>query len=136
MSEHDNAELARAMINAWNARDVLRCLTLFRDDCVVESCHEPPSVGREAAGTLMRRYLLEVPDLFFEVLNIAATERSAVVSWRALGTPRNELSMTRTARQSVHGCTFVGLKLGQVARMFHYWDTDHMFARVLQRRTA
>jgi ketosteroid isomerase-like protein len=86
MSDCSNAQLACAIIDAWNSRDLRRFLALLSEDCVVENCHEAPASGHDAARTLLQRYVTDLPSVWFDVIEVVATEHTAVVSWWAIGT--------------------------------------------------
>ena len=131
MSDCSNAQLACAIIDAWNSRDLRRFLALLSEDCVVENCHEAPAVGHDAARTLLQRYVTDLPSVWFDVIKVVATEHTAVVSWWALGTLCDE-GGGGTARRpvKVSGCTVVGVKHGKVVRLWHYWDTDESVHKI------
>ena len=108
MSERDNIEIACALIDAWNARDLSRYRALLSDDCVVE--------GR----------LDEISDTWFEVTEVTANEHTAVVTWRARGTVWRDVSDGGMCRAplDVDGFTVVGLRHRTIVRLWHYWDDD------------
>ena len=122
MSDHDNAQVACLMMSAWNTRDIERYLALLSDDCVVQSSHEAPARGRDAAGKTIQRYLGAVPDLWFDVTRVVATEDVVVVNWRALGSLWGDVGVAGVARkpERVEGCTLVGVRHGRVVRLWHY----------------
>jgi uncharacterized protein (TIGR02246 family) len=122
MSDDDNAQVARMMMSAWNARDLKRYVALLSDDCVVQSFHEAPAQGRDAAAKTIQRYLSASPDLWFDVTHVVTTEDIAVVSWQALGNEWSDTSVAGIARRPVRvqGCTVVGFRQGRVVRLWHY----------------
>ena len=108
MSQHDNIELARDLISAWNARDLSRYRALLSVDCVVE--------GR----------LEDMPDMWLEITDVAANEHTAVVSWRARGTVWRDVSDGGMFRApiDVDGFTVVGFRQREIVRLWHSWDDD------------
>ncbi len=130
MCEHDNARLARAVIEAWNARDFPAYRALLGAECVEEIESTTPTHG--AAGATIQRYLNDIPDLWFDVTDATATEDTAVVSWRARGTLWSDTSPAGTARRPVEvvGFTAVGVKRGRIVRLWHSWDVDDLVRRL------
>ena len=94
--------------------------------------------GPHAACKTIQRWLAAIPDLWFDVMEVAATEQAAVVRWRAVGTLWNDLSVAGTARRPVEvdGFTVVGIKQGKIIRLWHYWDADELVQHVTEQGSA
>ena len=91
MSQHHQpstlAALGRTWVEAWNARDLERVLTLY-DDAVVMTSDRIPVMGFDASGTVhgkdaLRAYWSKalglLPDLRFSLISVLVSPDSVVV---------------------------------------------------------
>jgi len=91
MSQHHQpstlAALGRTWVEAWNARDLERVLTLYAEDAVMTS-DRIPAMGFDASGTVrgkdsLRAYwgkaLGLIPNLHFTVIDVFVSPDSVVV---------------------------------------------------------
>ncbi|WP_407112677.1 nuclear transport factor 2 family protein [Bradyrhizobium sp. LMG 9283] len=91
MSQHQQpstlAALGRTWVEAWNARDLERVLTLY-DEAVVMTSDRIPALGFDASGTLhgkesLRAYwgkaLGLLPNLHFSLIDLFVSPDSVVV---------------------------------------------------------
>lgn len=108
MSEHDNAERARGLIDAWNVRDMARYRALLGAGCRVEGS------------------LDEIPDMWFEITDVAVSGDTAVVSWHARGTAWRDVSDGGTYRSPIEarGFTVAGFRGREIVRLWHYWGDE------------
>ena len=91
MSQHHQpttlAALGRTWVEAWNARDLERVLTLY-DDATVMTSDRIPVMGFDASGTVrgkdaLRAYwskaLALIPELHFSLIDVYVSPDSVVV---------------------------------------------------------
>ena len=91
MSQHHQpstlAALGRTWVEAWNARDLERVLTLYAEDAVITS-DRIPAMGFDASGTVRGKDALRaywgkglglIPNLHFTVIDVFVSPDSAVV---------------------------------------------------------
>lgn len=91
MSQHHQpstlAALGRTWVEAWNARDLERVLTLYAEDTVMTS-DRIPEMGFDASGTVRGKNALRayfgkalglIPNLHFTVVDVLVSPDSVVV---------------------------------------------------------
>ncbi|WBL81848.1 nuclear transport factor 2 family protein [Bradyrhizobium xenonodulans] len=91
MSQHHQpatlAALGRTWVEAWNARDLERVLTLY-DEAAVMTSDRIPSLGFDASGTVRGKESLRaywgkalglIPNLHFTVIDLFVSPDSVVV---------------------------------------------------------
>lgn len=91
MSQHHSpsrlATLGRTWVEAWNARDLDRVLTLYDDDAVMTS-DRIPMLGFDASGTVRGKDALRaywgkalglIPNLHFTIIDLFVSPDSVVV---------------------------------------------------------
>ncbi|CUT09989.1 hypothetical protein BF49_1069 [Bradyrhizobium sp.] len=91
MSQHHQpstlAELGRTWIEAWNARDLERVLTLYADDVVMTS-DRIPAMGFDESGTVRGKDVLRaywgkalglLPNLHFSLIELFVSPDSVAV---------------------------------------------------------
>ncbi|MGQ0700915.1 MAG: nuclear transport factor 2 family protein [Panacagrimonas sp.] len=85
--------LARLWIEAWNAHDLDRILSLYTDDFEMASPYIVQIVGRAdgtlkgetAVGDYWRKALQKYPELHFELLDVLVGAGSVVLYYRSIG---------------------------------------------------
>ncbi|MGH7268408.1 MAG: ester cyclase [Candidatus Rokuibacteriota bacterium] len=133
MPTHDNAEIARQALEAWNAHDPDRYLSRLGEKFVSESDTLPgPVTSREAAREAMHMYTRAFPDLRFEIQQLLPSGDYVTIRWKATGTHRGELmGIPPTNRKAeTHGCTVSEVRDGRIVHEWVYWDTGNLLRQL------
>jgi hypothetical protein len=88
----DAHEFAKEWIEAWNSHDLDRILTHYSDDVEITTPmikialgNDSGSLkGKEAVGVYWRQALIKLPDLHFELIDVAASMNSVAVYYRSV----------------------------------------------------
>jgi hypothetical protein len=127
----DAGTVARALLNAWNARDLPRFLDLLTDDAewYDPAMPEPPSRGRQAIQAFAESVLRAFPDFRYEIrepLCVSADGQRCVVPWRITATHTQPLTppgFAPTNRQAtIEGLDQLDLRGDRVARILTCFD--------------
>ena len=129
----DSMDIAREVIEAWNAHDPDGVARLVSNDYVSESDTLPaPLRGPEAVRQVVQMYLHAFPDLRFEIEQVFSSGNYVTLRWRATGTHRGELmGIAPTNRPAeTHGCTVEEVRDGKIVREWVYWDTGSLLRQL------
>ena len=88
----DAHEFAKEWIEAWNSHDLDRILTHYSDDVEVTTPmikialgNDSGSLkGKEAVGVYWRQALIKLPDLHFELLDVATSVDSIALYYKSV----------------------------------------------------
>lgn len=133
MSEQENIQVFRNIVDALNAKDLNRLGQLVVEDCVMESDTLPDTLhGREAWLQAMQGYFTAFPDLHFEIEQIFASGDYVTLRWRSTGTHRGDFAgIPPTNRPGeIHGCTVRAFRDGKFFHEWTYWDTAHLLRQM------
>ena len=133
MAEQDNLQIAREIIEAWNAHDPNRFAKLVHEQFVAESDTLPSPVrGPHGLGEFMNVYVTAFPDLRLDVEQMVATGDFVVTRWAATGTHRGTLmGIEPTGRRVVtHGCTVAQYSGGKDVHDWIYWDSGNLLRQL------
>lgn len=90
MNEKFATSFASEWVNAWNAHDIERVLSHYKDDfemsspIIAQLLGEPSGTlkGKEAVGAYWRKALQAVPDLRFELISVLIGVRSVTLYYK------------------------------------------------------
>lgn len=85
-------EFAKEWIEAWNSHDLDRILTHYSDDVEITTPMIKMALGndsgslkgKEAVGIYWRQALIKLPDLHFELIDVAASINSVAVYYKSV----------------------------------------------------
>ena len=88
----DAHEFAKEWIEAWNSHDLDRILTHYSDDVEVTTPMIKMALGndsgslkgKEAVGVYWRQALIKLPDLHFELLDVATSVDSIALYYKSV----------------------------------------------------
>ena len=88
----DAHEFAKEWIEAWNSHDLDRILTHYSDDVEITTPmikialgNDSGSLkGKEAVGVYWRQALIKLPDLHFELLDVATSVDSIALYYKSV----------------------------------------------------
>lgn len=88
----DAHEFAKEWIEAWNSHDLHRILTHYSDDVEITTPmikialgNDSGSLkGKEAVGVYWRQALIKLPDLHFELLDVATSVDSIALYYKSV----------------------------------------------------
>jgi steroid delta-isomerase-like uncharacterized protein len=133
MSEQDNMQLARQVIDAWNAHDPERLVKQADEKYTAESDTIPAPVnGAQGLREFMKVYVTAFPDIHFTNDQILADGDFVVTRWTATGTHGGVLmGIPATNRKTVtRGCTVSQYKHGKGIHDWIYWDTGNLLRQL------
>ncbi len=133
MSEQDNMNLARQVIDAWNAHDPERLVKQAHEKYMAESDTIPgPVTGAPGLREFMKVYVTAFPDIRFTIEQMFADGDFVVTRWTATGTHGGVLmGIPATNRKTVtRGCTVSQHQDGKTIHDCIYWDTGNLLRQL------
>ncbi len=130
MSEQENARIARSSMDALNAHDGKRYMSLMADN--FEQVYGPGTRGplnREQSWGYAQGFITAFPDLHFNVGRTVADGDIVDVHWTATGTHTGPLTtptgrtIPPTGKQvAIRGLSNFEIQNGRIIRGLTYWD--------------
>jgi steroid delta-isomerase-like uncharacterized protein len=119
-------QVVRELVDAWNAHDIDRVLSLYaaefeETDVAIAGVQK----GREAIRRIMRRYLLAFPDLVITAEDVIIQNNCVALSWTLAGHHRGILlNIPATGRLiQVRGVSIMHIDdTGHIVRLQRIWD--------------
>jgi steroid delta-isomerase-like uncharacterized protein len=133
MSEQENMNLGRQVIDAWNAHDPERLVKQTDEKYMAESDTIPaPITGVQGIREFMKVYVTAFPDIHFTIDQMFADGDFVVTRWTATGTHGGVLmGIPATNRKTVtRGCTVSQYTDGKVVHDWIYWDTGNLLRQL------
>jgi predicted ester cyclase len=128
MSAKENEELALALIEALNTRELSQWSQKLSEDYAGEYPGVPVLNKTQSLG-YNRRFVIAFPDTHFEVHSVAAQGDQVFVHWTVSGTHSERLAAVtgRTIpptrrRATVSGVLLTEVRDGEIVRQYWYWD--------------
>jgi predicted ester cyclase len=128
MSAKENEELALALIEALNTRELSQWSQKLSEDYAGEYPGVPVLNKTQSLG-YNRRFVIAFPDTHFEVHSVVAQGDQVFVHWTVSGTHSERLAAVtgRTIpptrrRATVSGVLLTEVRDGEIVRQYWYWD--------------
>lgn len=119
-------QIIRDVVEAWNAHDIDRVVSLYSPDFEeTDVALAEPQRGREAIRRTLRRYLLAFPDLAITADDVVAQDDCVALVWTLTGHHRGILlNIPATGRAvRVRGVSIMNFNAaGQITRLQRIWD--------------
>lgn len=126
----ENTGTMRALCDAFNKRDWDTARQLLADDCewVVMSTGRVTHGGAELVAASQQFWMIAVPDLRVDIVNLINAGDTVVIEWSAGGTMRGPLQLPEgwypATKRSYRrrGCSVAELRDGKIVRYRDYSD--------------
>ncbi len=121
----DNARIAAALMDAWNAHDARAVAACYAPDFVGDDIAlAEPQHGTESIRKLTLYYLRAFPDLAVTVDGRVIDGDAVALIWTLTGTHRGTfMNIPPTGRHtSVRGTTYLTIRDGLIVRATRIWD--------------
>ena len=123
--EVSEEEIARELLEAWNAHDIEHIKTFYAPEYEgVDVGQAEPQRGPQSVPQNVERYLRAFPDLRFVEEDIVVQDNRAVLVWKAYGTHKGKfMNIPPTGRNvAVRGTSVLTVENSKVARGLYIWD--------------
>jgi limonene-1,2-epoxide hydrolase len=115
--------VVRALVDAWNSKDVERICTYFHDDFENDQAPLPLVRGLSAYREHLARWFATYPDLRLEIVSLFAKGSVVCLETRALGSPRGSFfGVEPKGGRTNRALDVLELRGGKVWRQRGYWD--------------